>query len=168
MNQKRMLMKIVGARKAKEILEYLKEHGPTRYKELNRLISTGTLNERLGELSDSGLIQSEKRGLYEPTEKGKKVLQYLQGIEEDVLKLLTLRYIIEMLERIKEEKQMRGTDLMDYIHQPPYIKLSKLCSLGLVDHKIEKLEKRKEWFEITEKGKKVLQIVDDLVGVLLE
>ena len=173
MNQKKSYIKIVGASKVRELLQYLKDNGPTRYKELNTFIGTGTLNERLVELSESGLIQSERRGernfkFYEPTEKGLKVLEWLQRIDEDVLKELTLRHVLEILEATNEKGKMRYTDLMEHIQQPPFLKLHELYDLGLLDHIIIRVERREEWYELTEKGKTVLQMVDEVVKIMAE
>ena len=173
MDQKKQYIKIVGASKVRELLHYLNDNGPTRYKELNTFIGTGTLNERLVELSESGLIQSERRGerdfkFYEPTKKGLKVLEWLQKIDEQVLKELTLRHVIEILEIINEKGKIRYTDLMEHIQQPPFLKLHELCDLELLDHKVVRVEKREEWYELTEKGETVLQMVDKVVTIMAE
>lgn len=71
--EKEHLFKIVTTAKAKELLEYLNDHNKVRYKDLNKFINPGTLNNRLHEFYSLGFITytgKPKRKLYEITEKG--------------------------------------------------------------------------------------------------
>ncbi len=92
MNEKEELdiIKILGSRGTREILQYLNTHGKGRYINFKGFAATFTLNTRLRELMKLGLIEhhviriERKREWYTITEKGKKVLEYMEKIIEVV------------------------------------------------------------------------------------
>ncbi len=137
------LLKMLAAQSAKQILEFLNQHGLCQYKQLEEFMNTYTLNIRLREMLIFGLVQfsfdrieTKERG-YEITEKGKKVLQ----IAEDIKKLV---------EDINRE------DVRQLLH------------FKFITHYFVKegVIKRKEWYELTEKGKKVLKIAEAIIQVV--
>ncbi|MBU7018263.1 MAG: winged helix-turn-helix transcriptional regulator [Theionarchaea archaeon] len=77
-------LKMLGLKATKKILEYLDENETAQYKQLQQFVNTHTLNTRMRELLDFDLVQHHlvredvRREWYEPTEKGRKVLQYLR------------------------------------------------------------------------------------------
>ncbi len=80
------LLKMLGARGAKQILEFLNQHGLCQYKQLEEFMNTHTLNIRLREMLTFQLVQfyfdrieTRERG-YEITEKGEKILQHLRDL----------------------------------------------------------------------------------------
>ena len=79
-------LKMLGLKATKRILEYLEENGTAQYKQLQQFVNTHTLNTRMKELLDFGLVQHHlvredvRREWYESTEKGKRVLHYLREI----------------------------------------------------------------------------------------
>ncbi len=84
------LLKMLGARGAKQILEFLNQHRLCQYKQLEEFMNTHTLNIRLREMLTFQLVQfyfdrieTKERG-YEITEKGEKILQHLR----DLVKLM--------------------------------------------------------------------------------
>lgn len=178
MHQKKQeVFKVLAAAKAKEILEYLNDHEDVRYRDLNEFINPGTLNERLYDFDTHGLLVyrelESKRKLYNISEKGKKVLECLHGIErlvpgneEEVFHLLSLKYVLAVLEFVCEHGETKYADMEnDFTIHSIRIKVGDLIRCGLLQLCIERRERRKEWFEITEEGKKTLQIVDDLAGL---
>ncbi len=82
------LLKMLGLKSTKDILEFLDEYGTAQYKQLQQFVNTHTLNTRLRDLLDFSLVQHHlvreevRKEWYEPTEKGLKVLQHLRGIIE--------------------------------------------------------------------------------------
>jgi len=42
-------------------------------------------------------------------------------------------------------------------------RLRQLLEFNLIQHNFTKKDLRKEWYELTEKGKKILQIVEDII-----
>ena len=85
-NSKINVLKIVGAKGTREILEYLDEHGTAQYNQLVKFVSTATLNQRLRELLISEIIsyhseRTEKRKeWYELTEKGRNALEHMRAL----------------------------------------------------------------------------------------
>jgi len=80
------LLKMLGARGTKQILEFLNQNGLCHYKQLEEFMNTHTLNIRLREMLTFGLVQfyfdrveTKERG-YEITEKGEKILQHLRDL----------------------------------------------------------------------------------------
>lgn len=84
-----LFLKMLGLKATKDILEFLRENGTAQYKELQQFVNTHTLNTRLRDLLDFKLVKHHlvreevRREWYEPTEKGLKILGYLQ----DMIKL---------------------------------------------------------------------------------
>lgn len=79
------VLNVFGKKGTMQILEFL-DHGKVSYLQLQQLINTHTLNTRLRELLNYGLVQHhlerfEKRTeWYEITEKGRKVLYSLKEL----------------------------------------------------------------------------------------
>lgn len=81
------LLKMLGARGAKQILEFLDQHGLVQYNQMKEFMNAYTLNIRLRQLLTFNLIQYhfkriEKERGYKITEKGRKVLQHLRDVIE--------------------------------------------------------------------------------------
>ena len=84
--EKEDLLKMLGARGTKQILEFLNQNGLCQYKQLEEFMNTHTLNIRLREMLTFQLVQfyfdrieTKERG-YEITEKGEKILQHLRDL----------------------------------------------------------------------------------------
>ncbi len=81
-------LKVFGAKGTKKVLEFLNQHVRAQYKEMGEFKNLGTLNIRLNELLDLGLISHHlervetRREWYELTEKGKQALKYLRALVE--------------------------------------------------------------------------------------
>ncbi|MBU7010292.1 MAG: winged helix-turn-helix transcriptional regulator [Theionarchaea archaeon] len=77
-------LKLLGAAGTREILEFLGERSTVQYGEMTGFVSTPTLNLRLRDLLQLGLIshhmkrEETRKEWYEITEKGEKVLQHLK------------------------------------------------------------------------------------------
>ncbi|MGD2247392.1 MAG: winged helix-turn-helix transcriptional regulator [Candidatus Methanofastidiosia archaeon] len=88
MTKNEKIIKILGFTGTIFILEYMDAHTKTQYKDLNKTIAAYTLNCRLQELLDSNLIEhhferkEKRKEWYEITEKGRKVLQIIQKLQE--------------------------------------------------------------------------------------
>jgi DNA-binding PadR family transcriptional regulator len=125
-------------------------------------------------------FHSEKRKKskkwYEITEKGRTILTYLQEIAalepertDRFLKLLGAKHTKSMLTIISEHGKTRHMVLMEFFNPTIInITLRRLIIFGLIKYTMEKIEKRREWYEITDKGKKVLQLLDTIVTVGLD
>ncbi len=172
----RKLLNLLGAKHTKALLEFINEHGKTTYTDLTSVAGPSTLHTRTIDLLLCGFIvfhSEKKRKWYEITEKGRTVLKYLQDIadlepekKEQFLKLLGAKHTKAILGFINEHGKTRHMDMMDSFN-PTIITLTlrSLLIFGLIQYTMEKIEKRKEWYEITEKGKTVLQLLDAVVAV---
>jgi DNA-binding HxlR family transcriptional regulator len=83
--------------------------------------------------------------------------------KERFLKLLGSRYTKQILEFIDENshtqyKEMKGTFSISILNA----RLRDLMIFGLIHRNLEKVEKRREWYEITDRGKKVLAYLREL------
>jgi len=85
-NNKKDVLKILGATGTRDILEFLNEHGTAQYKQLLQLVTTATLNNRLRELLISEMISyhsertEKKKEWYELTEKGRAALKHARAL----------------------------------------------------------------------------------------
>ncbi len=81
-------LKMLSLEAAFEILEYLNDHGESRYKDLEHLTSTYSLSTRLKQLLKYNLIEHHfekeetRTEWYTITEKGRKALTILNLVEE--------------------------------------------------------------------------------------
>ena len=83
-----------------------------------------------------------------------------------VFQLLGSVAAIEILRSVKEGRN----HYMDFMTFASVSSLNnrvrQLEHLGLIKHHLTQKEKRKEWYTITERGKRVLKIVEDLENAL--
>lgn len=88
MAQKKRLRELAGKVATKEILETIVESERTQYKDLAEFASISSINQRLRELENYGLIEhhiarEEKREeWYTPTEAGKEFIKQLREMDE--------------------------------------------------------------------------------------
>lgn len=88
MAQKTRLRTIAGKVATREIMEAVVELGRVQYKDLTKFASVSSINQRLRELENCGLIEhhisrEEKRvEWYTPTEKGMKFTKQLEEMDE--------------------------------------------------------------------------------------
>ncbi len=86
MEQQEHFIKMLGSKATRKILQFLEMEEKARYKELQEFVNTHTLNTRIKELLDYNLIQHHlvredtRKEWYEPTERGRKVLELLDEL----------------------------------------------------------------------------------------
>lgn len=80
---------ILGLKATKEILELLETQGAAPYRELTTVATPPTVNRLLRDLMNLDLVKccrdirdGVEKEWYEPTERGKKVVQCLRELEE--------------------------------------------------------------------------------------
>lgn len=87
--------------------------------------------------------------------------------KEEFLRLMGLRGTIEILGHLNEHGSGQYKDFTGFADVPVLNKrLRQLLEYDLITHHLEKKEMRREWYEITDKGKKVLQILEEIVRVV--
>jgi DNA-binding HxlR family transcriptional regulator len=86
---------------------------------------------------------------------------------EELLKIIGSTGTKQILEYIDEHGTARYRDLHPSLNSHTLnSRLRDFLLLGLVEHHIEKKEKRIEWYNITEKGKKVAQLMRDVITLM--
>lgn len=86
MEKEEAFIKILGSKATRSILSFLDKEEKARYKELQEFVNTHTLNTRIKELLEHDLIrhhmvrEDTRKEWYEPTERGKRVLQLLNEL----------------------------------------------------------------------------------------
>jgi len=183
------VLKILGKKGTIGILEFLSQHGKGQYMQMRQFGATHTLNDRTRELLKYELVEHHlerkkaRKEWYEITERGNEILQYAQRLLESVkpsgeqgeqnevnettktelLALLGSKDTIEILQYLRQHEKVQYTNFDVSISLPTFnTRLRKLLKFGLVEHCIAKQPKRREWYEITERGKNILKIMEDM------
>ena len=183
------VLKILGRKGTIGMLEFLNQHGKGQYMQMRQFGATHTLNDRTRELLKYGLMEHHlerertRKEWYEITEKGRKILQYTQKLffagliseepekqdkmdekaKREFLALLGSKDTKEILQYLRQHEKVQYTNFDLSISLPTFnTRLRKLLKFGLVEHCIAKQPKRREWYEITERGKNILKIMEDM------
>ncbi|KYK37789.1 MAG: winged helix-turn-helix transcriptional regulator [Theionarchaea archaeon] len=89
--------------------------------------------------------------------------------EGKFLKMLGATGTRQILEFLGEQDTARYTQMEEFLNTHTLNKrLRQLLVFGLVRHHLERAETRKEWYELTEKGREVLQHLQALVELIAE
>jgi predicted transcriptional regulator len=176
--ERRRLFCVTTESKVKELLEFLRDHGRAHYKDMEAVACAGTLNFRRITLLEHGLIHfyenpKTKIKIYEITKKGERILHLLEeieglGVDEvNALKVMRSKFTTALLLFIKAHRQTQYTDMME-LFKPHTLnaKLHEFCALELVEYHLKRVNARKGWYEITEKGIKALELFDEIVKEL--
>lgn len=174
-------LRLITSRPTREILDFLDLHGKVQYKDLMPVISVHTLNSRLHDFLDLKIVEHHmerlemRREWYELTDKGRKVVQFLKDIaqtgtpEKDTLYIVSQAYAKEVLEFIDERGKAQYKELLKFVTAHTLNKrLSELSGLDCIEHHFERTPLRKEWYELTERGRKVLSLLRGLNLILEE
>ncbi len=83
---------------------------------------------------------------------------------EDFFKMLGARSTIEILEFLGDHGEAKHKEMQEIANiNTLNTRLRELLRYGLVQHHLERFERKTEWYEITEKGRRVLYHVKELV-----
>ena len=84
--------------------------------------------------------------------------------KDDFLKLIFSKHTINILRYLNEHKTGQFKDLMEFVNAVTlYNRMKQLLHYNLITHHVDKKELRREWYELTEKGRKVLQILESII-----
>jgi DNA-binding HxlR family transcriptional regulator len=87
--------------------------------------------------------------------------------EEQFLKLISSRSARDILQYLNEHDTAQHADLNAFINTSTLnMKLNELLALDLITHHLDKSGIRKEWYTITEKGKKILQCLENMIKIV--
>ena len=83
---------------------------------------------------------------------------------EELLRVLCLKDTIHILRHLKEHDEVQFIQFAEFV-SPVTLqrRLRQLLRLTLIEHHLEREGVRKEWYEFTEKGRKVLQILENII-----
>ena len=86
---------------------------------------------------------------------------------ETFLRILGLKGTKEILEYLYENERAQYKMLSEFLNTHTLnIRLSELLGFKLIKHHFRRLDKKEEWYTITEKGRKTLMHLRDLVEIL--
>ena len=86
---------------------------------------------------------------------------------ENFFKLISLKSTQDILTYLNEHVSVQHTELNSFMNTATlYVRLTELLEFGLIEHHLEKEPTRREWYEITEKGRKILKYLEDLVELV--
>ncbi|KYK32164.1 MAG: hypothetical protein AYK19_15785 [Theionarchaea archaeon DG-70-1] len=183
------ILEILGKKGTIRILEFLNQHDKVQYIQMRQFADTHTLNTRTRDLLKYELVEHHlerektRKEWYEITEKGKNILQYAQKLffavlisgelekqdkideptKRELLALLVSKDMKKMLQYLCQQGEVQYTNFDLSISLPTFnTRLRKLLKFGLIEHCIAKHPKRREWYEITERGKNVLKIMESM------
>ena len=89
---------------------------------------------------------------------------------EEFYKILGLRGTVKILKYLNEQGKARYIDLSFIISYASLnTRLTQLETLNIIEHHFNRgKEKREEWYELTEKGKKLILIFNQLEEIIDE
>lgn len=89
---------------------------------------------------------------------------------EEFYEILGLKGTVNILKYINEHGKARYIDLSSIISYASLnTRLTQLETLNLIEHHFDRgKEKREEWYELTEKGKKIILIFNQLEEIIKE
>ncbi|MGD2251199.1 MAG: winged helix-turn-helix transcriptional regulator [Candidatus Methanofastidiosia archaeon] len=84
-------------------------------------------------------------------------------MKKGILKIIRLTGTVYILEYLHTHTKGQYTDLISNISIPTInARLNTLRKLKLIEHHFVREDTRKEWYELTEKGEKVIQLIKKL------
>ena len=87
--------------------------------------------------------------------------------KEEFLKMIGLKGTMPILHYLNEKGEAQYTDLMKLINVVSLnTRLKQLLHFRLIQHNMERLELRREWYTVTEKGRKVLNYLNEVLQVM--
>lgn len=91
----------------------------------------------------------------------------MKGDKDEIFECLGARGTIEILEFLDEHGITQYRELMENFNTYTLNhRLRELLVFGLVEHHFERTKTRKEWYELTDKGRKVLKPVRELKALI--
>lgn len=82
---------------------------------------------------------------------------------QELLRLLGLKGTVDVLRLIgKGKTQYKDLISIDISISTPNERLKQLLSSLLIEHHLKRTDKKEEWYEITEKGKRFVKILEQL------
>ena len=88
-------------------------------------------------------------------------------IQEAFFKLLGSKATVRILQYLSTEEKVKYKDLQQFVNTHTLnVRIKDLLNHGLIEHHFTKGEIRKEWYELTEKGKNVNELLNNLIETM--
>jgi len=88
-------------------------------------------------------------------------------IQEAFFKMLGSRAAVKILQHLGEEERVKYKDLQQFINTHTLnVRIKDLLNHGLIEHHLTREEIRQEWYELSEKGKEVLELLNKLIETM--
>ena len=86
--------------------------------------------------------------------------------EEAFLKMIGQKGTVPVL-KFLNEKEAQYKDLIHLVNVVSLnTRLKQLLYFGLIEHHLERIEKRREWYSITDKGRKILNHLNEILELM--
>ena len=87
--------------------------------------------------------------------------------EEAFLKMIGLKGTVPILRYMNKKGEAQYVELIRLINVVSLnTRLKQLLHFGLIQHHLERLELRREWYSITDKGRKILNRLDEILELM--
>lgn len=88
-------------------------------------------------------------------------------IQEAFFKMLGSRAAVRILQYLGTEERVKYKDLQQFVNTHTLnVRIKDLLNHGLIEHHLIREEIRKEWYELTQRGKKVVELLSKLIEVM--
>ena len=89
--------------------------------------------------------------------------------EADFLKVISSKGTRDILKYLDDHAAAQHQQLDTFINTCTLNKrLNQLLRFGLIQHHLDKKDVRRDWYSLTEKGKKILKYVEDMISAVKE
>jgi len=86
--------------------------------------------------------------------------------QEDFIKVLGSKATLSILQFLDRKEKARYKQLQEFVNTHTLnTRLKELLEYDLIEHHIIREDTRKEWYEPTERGKRVLKLLNELATI---
>ena len=87
--------------------------------------------------------------------------------QEEFIKILGSKATRAILQFLERKEKARYKQLQEFVNTHTLnTRIKELLEYDLIQHHMVREETRKEWYEPTERGQKVLELLDELAGMV--
>ncbi|MBU7028217.1 MAG: winged helix-turn-helix transcriptional regulator [Theionarchaea archaeon] len=88
-------------------------------------------------------------------------------IQEAFFKMLGSKAAVRILQYLGTEERVKYKDLQQFVNTHTLnVRIKDLLNHGLIEHHLTREEIRQEWYELTEKGKNVIELLNKLIETM--
>jgi len=87
--------------------------------------------------------------------------------EKEFLKMIGLKGTVPVLKFLNEKGEAHHGDFAHLVNVVSLnTRLRQLLRFGLIEHHLERIETRREWYSITDKGRKILNRLNEILELI--